>query len=126
MELDPEGTDRDLHDITRSYLRDGGAFRVLVDSRGAIVGCGGLFPHGPDELEIRKMYLLPPFRGRGYGRALLADLVELARIRGARRIVLETKSVLREAIALYQRFGFVEVKREILTPRCDRAFALEL
>jgi putative acetyltransferase len=126
MELDLADKDRDLAGIPASYTSGGGAFRVLVDGAGRVVGCGGLFPLGGSRGEVRKMYLLPEARGQGLGRALLRQLVDIARSAGLQRLTLETKSVLREAIALYQAFGFTEIAHPHTTSRCDRTFALDL
>ena len=123
---DPGGTDSDLDDVERSYAKRGGTFRVLVSETGEVVGCGGLYPLDATEAEIRKMYFRPDARGRGHGRALLRDLLDHARRSAFRRVVLETASVLREAIALYRKFGFVPITREHLARRCDQAFALDL
>jgi putative acetyltransferase len=125
LTTDPDGTDADLRDLQASYARRGGAFRVLVREDGVIVGCGGVFPLTSTEIELRKMYLLPEVRGRGLGLALLTDLVDFARARGFRAVVLETASVLKDARALYEQFGFVETRSDHLASRCDRAFRLE-
>src|SRR5215831_9865820 len=58
-------TDDELTDLPGSYLDRGGAFWVLVDGPGAIVGTCGLFPVREHVFELRKMYLAPPVRGRG-------------------------------------------------------------
>lgn len=126
LSLDPDHTDADLDDLAASYHDRGGVFRVVVDSAGAIVGCGGLYRLSPDEGELRKMYLRPDVRGRGLGRELLEDLVAFARRQHLRRLTLETASVLTAAIAMYQRFGFVEYQPGHLADRCDRAFELTL
>jgi putative acetyltransferase len=126
LAADPADTDADLRDIRASYVERGGVFRVLIDDKGAIVGCGGLYPLAQGEAEIRKMYFLPRARGQGYGRRLLEDLLAEARKRGYRRVVLETASQLKEAIALYRRAGFKPYAREHLACRCDQAFALDL
>lgn len=123
---DRDGADADLEDVVASYGQRGGSFRVLVSPAGAIVGCGGLYPIDRGEAEIRKMYFLPEARGRGLGRQLLQDLVDCARERGFERIVLETASVLDEAISLYRKNGFVPLARERLTCRCDQAYVLSL
>jgi putative acetyltransferase len=126
LRADPGGTDSDLDDIVRSYIDRGGAFRVLVSPKDDVVGCGGLYPLDGADAEVRKMYLLPHARGQGFGRALLTDLIATANARGFRRVFLETASVLREAIALYVKFGFRPVRRGNLTSRCDQAYVLEL
>lgn len=119
------GIDADLEDIHGSYIGRGGMFRV-IEGGGAVVGCGGLYPLGGNEAEIRKMYLLPDARGQGLGRKLLQQLLDDAKARGFRRVTLETASVLKEAIRLYQSFGFRKVQRQHFASRCDQAFALDL
>ncbi|HUF03622.1 MAG TPA: GNAT family N-acetyltransferase [Aridibacter sp.] len=122
---DPEGIDRDLEDIEESYLRRGGAFDVLVDEKGAIVGTVGLYPINNSTVELRKMYFLKEIRGKGLGKEMLARMVERARDLGFERITLETASVLKEAIGLYTSFGFTD-QQGIHADRCDRSFYLEL
>jgi putative acetyltransferase len=126
LAADPAKTDADLADLRASYFERGGVFRVLVAPDGVIMGCGGLYPLDAREAEIRKMYLAPLARGQGFGRTLLEDLVHCARERGYERVVLETASVLKEAIALYRSFGFVPFARSHIACRCDQAMALEL
>jgi putative acetyltransferase len=126
LKPNPGGSDGDLADVVASYSARGGVFRVLVSEAGEIVGCGGLYPLDDRTAEIRKMYFRPAARGRGFGRELLTDLVDGARERGFRRVVLETASVLERAIALYRSFGFNRYQPAHLAERCDQAFALEL
>jgi putative acetyltransferase len=123
---DPAGTDADLHDVVASYFGRGGCFLVVVAANARIVGCGGLYPLDARDAEIRKMYLLKEARGRGIGRTLLTDLLEAARQRGFERIIVETASVLEDAIALYRKNGFVPFERAHLANRCDQAYVLDL
>jgi putative acetyltransferase len=126
FEVEADATDADLARVPESYHELGGIFRVVEDD-GRIVGCAGLLPLTDDEIELRKMYFVPAARGKGGGRLLLDDLVQQARGRRTwKRIVLETASRLETAIAMYQRFGFVETFGEKHACRCDRSFALEL
>ncbi len=126
IEPGPAATDSDLDDIEATYIASGGTFRVIETADGKLVGCGGLLPTSADELELRKMYLLPEFRGRGLGKRLLVELIEYARQRQVARITLETATDLKEAIALYQAFGFVPYSRANLAGRCDQAWELHL
>lgn len=99
--------------------KDGAAIRSLVFS---VLQEYGL----EEEAEIRKMYFRPQVRGQGLGRALLSELITTAKERGFQRVVLETASVLTDAIALYVKFGFRPVDRCHQASRCDQAYALEL
>ncbi|HKF00652.1 MAG TPA: GNAT family N-acetyltransferase [Candidatus Sulfotelmatobacter sp.] len=126
LQPDPDGTDADLNDIETSYLRSGGCFDVLVDSRGVIVGSVGLYPIDSATCELRKMYLSQQVRGQGQGRRLLEHALARAKEIGFRRIVLETASVLKEATALYRRYGFQPYQAPHLSQRCDGAYVLDL
>ncbi|HEX7235581.1 MAG TPA: GNAT family N-acetyltransferase [Gammaproteobacteria bacterium] len=127
LSSDLEGNDADLRDVVGSYAGRGGSFRVVTSAEGDIVGCGGLYPIDEREAEIRRMYLLPSARGLGVGRTLLEELIAFAEQRRFERVVLETASVLKEAISLYCKRGFVPVARRGLALRqCDQAYALQL
>lgn len=120
LQPNPATTDADLHDIERSYLHCGGAFRIL-DRDGAIAGTCGLFPTSRRSCELRKMYLLPELKGRGLGRRLMDDALRVARRLGFEEMTLETNSRLREALGSYREFGFVEFTPLHLADRCDLA-----
>jgi putative acetyltransferase len=126
LEFDADSTDADLLDIPTNFEARGGAFQIVESQFGKTVGCGGLFRLDTDTVELRKMYLLPEARGLGLGKKLLTQLLAEARRLGYKRVILETNSVLREAIALYQSFGFVPVPRDHLAKRCDQAWELSL
>lgn len=126
LKPDPGGTDADLDDIEQSYFARGGTFRVLAQEDGTIIGAYGLYPLENQTCELRKMYLHRNHRGRGLGRHLLEDALVHARQSGFTKITLETASVLREAISLYERYGFTPYSPDHLSPRCNQAYCLKL
>jgi GNAT superfamily N-acetyltransferase len=81
---------------------------------GAAVACGGWRARGgpedpslsPGDAEIKRMYVSTAHRGRGYARAVLAELERTAAAAGRRRIVLETGTLQPEAIGLYASAGY--------------------
>lgn len=128
---DVHGPDVDLEDLQAAYAQRGGVFRVVTDGDGRIVGCGGFRPLsgdavGENAVELRKMYLLPEWRGRGLGRRLLEDLITRARTAGHRRMVLDTAAVMTDAIALYKRSGFISFENPQRLRRCDLSLSLDL
>ena len=64
-----------------------------------------------DEAEILTIAVDRAWRGRGVGRDLLREHVSRAALSGARAMFLEVDQDNAAAIALYRRFGFVEVGR---------------
>ncbi len=123
---EPEGTDTDLNNLEQAYFQSGGYFGVIENPETEIVGCFGLYPVDAQTAEVRKMYLLPEARGQGLGKACLNRLLELAQQKGFQRLQLETNAVLKEAIALYHKFGFLPLQGHVHSGRCDQAYYLNL
>ena len=91
-------------------LAEGVDFFVLR-SNGEPAACGGVLfvaADGADEPygEVKRMYVTPPFRGRGFGKLILRRLADEAKARGVQLLRLETGIHQREAIGLYERTGF--------------------
>jgi GNAT superfamily N-acetyltransferase len=76
---------------------------------GAAVGCGALRTLEPGVGELKRMYVVPEFRGYGIARRILAALESRALELGQGVIRLETGRGQPEAIALYQSSGYSEI-----------------
>jgi len=63
------------------------------------------------DAEIKRMFVVDGHRGRGYARAVLAELERTAAAAGRHRIVLETGTRQPEAIALYTSAGYQPMAR---------------
>ena len=81
------------------------AFFLLRDGD-TPAGCGGIQLFGTEYGELKRMYVRPAFRGRGFGKLLLDHLAAHARSHGVRVLRLETGIHQKEAIAMYERAGF--------------------
>lgn len=75
-----------------------------------LVGCGALRTLGGGDLELKSMRTSVGARGRGVAGAVLGHLLDEARRRGGRRVLLETgvEDYFAPARRLYLRHGFVE------------------
>jgi GNAT superfamily N-acetyltransferase len=76
------------------------------------VGCGGWRTHDVDKAigEIKRMYTVPAWRGRGVALVALRAIEDAARAAGMRRMILETGLLQPEAIALYERAGYARIE----------------
>jgi len=126
LNFDPTSTDADLDDLEGHYTARGGSFSVLEGPDGSIIGSVGIYTVSPGVCELRKMYLHSKYRGHGLGKVLLQHGLAEARRLGFHQVVLETASVLKEAIQLYQRYGFRPYQPDHLAARCDQAYCLDL
>jgi len=59
-----------------------------------------------DEIHINNIALRPPYRGQGFGTALMHHVLDEARRLGARRATLEVRAGNTGARRLYERLGF--------------------
>lgn len=90
---------------------------VLVPGSGFLVGrvesravaCGAYRPLEPGVAEIKRMFVAPEHRGRGYSKAMLSTLERMARESGYDAVRLETRPLQSAAIALYERQGYVRI-----------------
>ena len=98
------GDDPDLYRPPR------GTF-VVARSDGDPVACGAVQPLDPRTAEIKRMWVREDWRGAGLGARMLRRLEEDARAAGYAVVRLDTNSVLREAIAMYERAGYTEIER---------------
>lgn len=73
-----------------------------------IVGCGAFRIVDRGTVEIKRMYVVPAFRGYGISRMMLDHLEAEARRRGYLRSILETGTRQTEAISLYASGGYSE------------------
>ena len=122
----PELADRDVVEVEKSYLALGGEFWV-VEQSGNIVGTAAYQPvaRGQNAVEIRKMYLLPQFRNRGLGRYLLHELEKAIAVKDYQEVWLETASILKEAVKLYELNGY-QPAEGVETARCDLVYLKKL
>jgi len=122
LSWEPSGADRDVLEVEASYLEVGSEFWV-IEHQGKIVGTAAYYgvERGQKAVEIRKMYLLPTARGKGLGRYLLQELERAIAIRGFQEVWIETASVLKEAVKLYESSGY-QAATGVETVRCDRVY----
>jgi len=71
-----------------------------------VVGCGALRPLTHDVAEIKRMFVVPECRGRGYAKLILRELERVARQAGFTMVRLETADRQPEAIRLYEHAGY--------------------
>ncbi len=113
------------HATAADFEAPAGVFLVAYDETKP-VGCGGLRRIDDRTAEIKHLFVDPTHRGKGVGSALITALEEEARTRHAARVVLDTSSVLHEAIALYHRRGYREIAPYNDNPFAQHWFELDL
>ena len=80
---------------------------LVAEAGGVPAGCGGWRAHDDGAAEIKRMYVEPAFRRRGIAAQVLAELERTAAAAGHRRLLLNSGDRQPEALALYERAGYL-------------------
>ncbi len=105
----------DLEDLLNPcayYLESGGEF-LVIEEAGKVIGTGGLHPIEASTCELKRVWLYKEQRGRGLGKAIAQRLIQTAKRRGYKRIVLEiaTLDLQPAAVGLYKQLGFQPIDK---------------
>lgn len=99
------GFDQELAALPGDYVAPHGCLLLAREGDDA-AGCVGVTRVNSDTCEMKRLYVRPPFRRAGLGRALAATAIARARGLGYRRLCLETLPTMLEARSLYASLGF--------------------
>ena len=79
---------------------------VVAYENGSPVACGAIREFSPDATEVKRMYTMPGYRGRGIATKVLAELEKWAAELSYHKCILETGKRQPEAIELYKKNGY--------------------
>ena len=109
---EPDGKHNDLRNIKIVFADAGGGFWGLLQN-GLVIGTAGL--KVLDNLksigELKCMYILPEFQGKGLGQLLIDKIVLESKKIKLKRIRLDVRTKADRAINLYRKNGFYEIPK---------------
>lgn len=80
---------------------------IIAYEKETAVGIGAYKEYDPVTVEMKRMYTLPQFRGKGIASKILSELELWATEENYKIAVLETGFMQKDAISLYQKLGYV-------------------
>jgi len=117
VDLAYQGFEAEMAAMPGKYAPPKGVLLIARNAEGRAVACAALRPIEPDGVcEMKRLYVTAEGRGLGLGKRLVERLFDEARRIGYREMRLDTLPSMREAIALYGRFGFVPMEAYYDTP----------
>jgi ribosomal protein S18 acetylase RimI-like enzyme len=83
---------------------------VLAICNGRAIGCGGYKKYDDISAEIKRVYVLPEYRSRGFAEKIMSKLHDKAKVCGYKKCILETGPQQKAAIRLYKRLGYMKIE----------------
>ena len=101
----PKGSERDDGDETSLH-------RMIIDKpNGKVVAVGRLQFNSIEEAQIRYMAVSDDYQGKGYGRKMVKALDNIAREKGSRKIILQSRE---NAVKFYEKNGYKIIEKSYL------------
>ncbi|MET8224744.1 GNAT family N-acetyltransferase [Streptomyces sp. NPDC005301] len=123
---DPAELEREIAADTGDSFAPPGGVLLVARYGGEPAGTAGVRLTDPTTAELKRVFLREDLRGRGGAALLVRAAEDAARELGAGRIVLDTRSDLVAARALYARLGYRETERHNDEEYADHWFTKEL
>lgn len=101
---------KDISNFQSEYLDNNGIFKVLLDGE-KIVGAGAIRKIDNEICELKRMWFVPEYRGKGLGKMVADQLLTFAKEQGYKKIRLDVyyPEYQQAAVALYKKLGFYEI-----------------
>jgi len=124
IEPDPTGLDADI--VAFGTASDELTLEWVAVLAGVPVGSIVITAMNATEAKLSKFFVDASWRGLGIGRKLLAHAVAEAQARGYQRLHLETRTIYREAVHLYEATGWERGPDPPSGYGPDRTYTLDL
>jgi len=106
-----QGALQEMDDVQKNYFDNGGTFLVTSDD-GKIIGTGAIRYLEEGVCELKRLWLLTRYHGRGLGYRMMQELFSVARKKGYKLMHLETDNAFQtRAVKFYKKLGFYEIPR---------------
>jgi putative acetyltransferase len=102
---------KDISNFQTVYLNHNGTFKVLIDGD-TVVGAGAIRKIDNEICELKRMWFLPEYRGKGLGKQMADQLLTFAKEQGYKKIRLDVYYPEHQpaAVNLYKKLGFYEIE----------------
>lgn len=121
--FEASGEFKDMDNFQAYYFDNNGLFLAILDDD-RLVGSGAIRKLDAEIAELKRVWLLEPYHGKGIGYRVINHLFDFARGHGYKHILLQTSPEQVRAFAFYQKVGFREIpcyndKREEISMTID-------
>jgi putative acetyltransferase len=115
FDLEFQGFSRELATLPGSYAPPRGCM-LLAEFNANFVGCVALRPLESKICEMKRLFVVPKFRGRDIGRNLACSVIDRARRIGYEKMRLDTIDSMKAAKRLYFSLNFKTIQAYCYNP----------
>ena len=83
---------------------------LLAYMDGIAVGCAGLKKYNDSDVEIKRVWVEPDYRGRHIATELMDRIEDKAREMKFKRAILQTRPIMKDAVGLYEKRGYMMIE----------------
>lgn len=105
--LEPE--DERILKNPKEIVLDKGGYIFFAKCSEEVVGTISLIRVSENTFELAKLAVSEPYQGLKIGRMLMEKSLDVAKQKGAKKVILYSNHLLTSAIELYKRFSFKEI-----------------
>ena len=107
LDADLKITDEDEHDFYNQFNNIDVIKHVVIGyHENILVGCGAIKHFDEDSVEVKRMFVSPIARGKGFAQQILLDLEQWAKELGFKSCILETGKRQVEAVKFYHKCNY--------------------
>ncbi|GJM59534.1 GNAT family N-acetyltransferase [Persicobacter diffluens] len=120
-----------LDHMSDQYQQEDSAYFVIEENH-QILGGAGIAPligEHQKTCELQRIFLKASARGKGLGKMLMEQCLHFARSQAYQQVYLETLPSLKEAVLLYEKYGFQKLEKSMGNTghaACDLPMLLKL
>ncbi len=108
---EPYGRHSDILNIDKTYMKNGCMWCLYEDEKLA----GTIAIKTIDEIkksaELKRLYILPAYQGKGYGKLLMDTALSFCRKKEFKKVFLDTRTDRDAMIHLIKKYGFKKIER---------------
>ena len=108
IDLSFQHFEEELQQLQQMYAPNVGGI-ILCRQGNEFIGCVGIRKLTETTAELKRMFVLPDYQGKGIGKELLKQAFFLAKNCGYKSVKLDTLNTMLQAMNFYKKNGFIEI-----------------
>ncbi|MDE7367364.1 MAG: GNAT family N-acetyltransferase [Lachnospiraceae bacterium] len=101
-----------IHDVIIAYMD------------GIAIGCAGLKKYSESDIEVKRVWVEPEYRGNHIASDLMKRIESKAKEQGYQRTILQTREIMTDAVRLYKKLGYYQISNYPPYDEMDGAICL--